>query len=126
MSARRFTSEDSVLVVLPVDLLRARIEYIIEEKLPEFAYATDLSKFVGTLFDMALWMRHEESYTAMERLCQTMSHYGDLCQRDLADLVHRCMGIVMRQLVDYTNLRMASWHWLDARRDHITIEIGDF
>lgn len=126
MSARRFTSEDNVLVVLPVDLLRARIEYIIEENLPEFAYATDLSKFVGRLFDMAIWMRHEESFRAMEQLCQTMSHYGDLGQQELTDLIHRCLGIVMRQLQNYTGLSWTSWHWLDTRRDHITIEIGDF
>lgn len=126
MSAPHFTSDDSVLAVLPVDLLRARIEYIIEEELPEYAYATDLSVFVGKLFDMAIWMSHEESYKAMERLCQSMTHYGDLGQQELIDLIHRCLRIVMRQLEGYTGLNWTSWHWLDTRRDHISIAIGDF
>lgn len=124
MNARRFTSEDNAVVVMPVDLLRARIEYIIEDALPEFAYATDLSKFVGVLFDMVIWMRHEESFKAMERLCQSMCHYGDLGQKELTELVHRCMRIVMDQLYDFVGLTCTSWHWLDARRDHITIVIG--
>lgn len=126
MSARHFTSEDSVLAVVPVDLLRARLEYIIEEALPEYAYATDLSVFVGRLFDMAIWMGMEESYKTMEQLCQSMANYGDLSHHELTELIHRCLNITTGQLRGYTGLSWTSWHWLDARRDHISIAIGDF
>lgn len=115
------------ITVMSVELVRARIEFIIERELPEYAYAKDLSVFVGKLFNLIVVSEDFmlESYSLFTELAHEMSLYSDLAEPDIRDLLSNCLDIVMRSMRDYRALRNAEWQWMTYQRNEIVIIGGE-
>jgi hypothetical protein len=112
---------------MSVELVRARIEYIVEDKLPEYAYAKDLSVFVGKLFNLIVVSEDfmMESYNLFTELAHEMTLYSDLGEPEIKDLLSHCLDVAMNTMRDYRLLRNAEWQWMTYQRNEIVIIGGE-
>lgn len=113
--------------VMPVELLRARIEFMVEKALPEYAYAKDLSVFVGRLFDLIVISDDFmlDSFNQFTELAHEMALYSDLGDGEIRELLSKCLDTAMVSLRDYRLLRNATWHWMTYMRNDIVIVVRE-
>lgn len=114
------------VAVLPVDLLRFKIENDLENFAPEYAYDQDPSVFVGNLFDIVICGDFVNEWQIIEKLTQLLYRYGDdVAEDDCSALVKASLRTVESHVSRYLHHRVRSWHWYGRNRNSILIISGD-
>lgn len=114
------------VTIMPVDLLRLKVESRIEDFAPEYAYDCDMSVFTGAMFDIAIARDFVDEWKIVDQLTDKLFYYGDsLPMADCREMVMSSLRIVEAHVAPYLNRRVRSWRWLDYNRNNIIILSGD-
>lgn len=114
------------VTILPVDMLRLKVEARVEDFAPEFAYDTDLSVFTGEMFDIAIARDFVDEWKIVDRLTEKLYYYADSKPHaDCRAMVMSSLRIVENHVAPYLHHRVRSWKWYDYSRNNIIILSGD-